>query len=88
MDPYLVVTVSYIDETLPEEDDENPTWRMVSTIIAYRKIEGPHTAETFAEILHGVFDEYEILHKVQNLFSSHRFSILMSLFIDWLFNIR
>jgi hypothetical protein len=65
MDPYFVVTVSYIDEEFPALEEENPTWKMVTTTVAFRKIEGPHTAETFAALLQSVFEEYGIMQKVR-----------------------
>lgn len=40
---------------------------MVSTTIAFKQIDGPHNAETFAEMLEDVFEEYGILHKVSFL---------------------
>jgi hypothetical protein len=62
MDPYFTVTVSYIDE-VPSEASGLTDWKLARGTIAFRRIEGSHTGETFATMLQEIFDEYGILHK-------------------------
>jgi hypothetical protein len=52
-DPYLMATASFIEE-IAEYNDKPRCWQTVSSVLACHKIEGAHTAETFAEMLQAI----------------------------------
>jgi hypothetical protein len=64
MDPFFTVTVSFIEDVPRSSDSDKTDWKLTTGVIAFKKIEGFHNGETFAEMLHQIFKEYDILHKV------------------------
>jgi hypothetical protein len=63
-DPYLVITISFIEEVVQPAPSTSNKWELVTCTLGFRKIEGPHTGETYAEMLETLFEEYGILNKV------------------------
>jgi hypothetical protein len=57
-DPYFTITASFIK-------DNGDDWEPVSTIIAFRKIDGSHNGINFGNLLFEVIEEYGLVYKVR-----------------------
>ena len=59
-DPYLAITVHYID-SLADQPDE---WQLKSKVLAFQELPGRHNGENLATTLNKVINRYDIQDKV------------------------
>jgi len=59
-DPYLAITVHYID-SLADQPDE---WHLKSKVLAFQELPGRHNGQNLATTLTEVLDRYNIQDKV------------------------
>ena len=59
-DPYLTITVHYID-SLADQPDE---WQLKSKVLAFQELPGRHNGENLATTLNEIINRYDIQDKV------------------------
>ena len=61
-DPYLAITVHYIDSPADQPDE----WQLKSKVLAFQELPGRHNGENLATTLTKVLDRYDIQDKVSD----------------------
>lgn len=61
-DPYLAITVHYIDSPADQHDE----WQLKSKILAFQELPGRHNGENLAATLAEALNRYDIQDKVSH----------------------